>query len=231
MSKENNLFFKPLYVHLALACPRLLKPEYGTILPTNCMYGDTFAGERCFLHCPSGYKALGKRVAICNNNLEWQPNAELQCIPVRSSNVQLTSQHQQKQYRVQQHSVRPTIKCPEDMTIVKPKNHETILVRIEKPETNVDWDLYVDSQPLWGKKLEATLSTGATEVTFRARSPHNNLFDMCRVILNVIGMNNFFFSIALKFSIIFLPLWLFYRSSSTYCYILSGTIHCSSQST
>ncbi|XP_070502012.1 fibrillin-2-like [Chironomus tepperi] len=170
---------------MPLACPRLLKPEYGTILPTNCMYGDTFAGERCFLHCPTGYKALGKRVAICNSNLEWQPNAELQCIPVRSSNVQLTSQLQQK-HKVQHYSVRPTIKCPEDMTIVKPKNHETILVRIEKPETNVDWDLYVDSQPLWGKKLEATLSTGATEVTFRARSPHNNLFDMCRVIVNVI---------------------------------------------
>lgn len=187
-------FFKPLYVHIALACPRLLKPEFGTILPTNCMYGDTFAGERCFLHCPSGYKAIGKRVAVCNSNLEWQPNSELQCIPVRSSNEQLAVQqqhhHHRLQNRVQQHSVRPTIKCPKDMTIVKPKNHETILVRLEKPETNVDWDLYVDSQPLWGKKLEATLSTGATEVTFRARSPHNNMFDMCRVIINVIGMSH-----------------------------------------
>lgn len=153
------------------------------------MYGDTFAGERCFLHCPSGYKALGKRVAVCNSNLDWQPNADLQCIPVRSSNVVLTSQHHQPiQHRVHVHAIRPTIKCPEDMTIVKPKNHETILVRLEKPETNVDWDLYVDSQPVWGKKLEATLSTGATEVTFRARSPQNNMFDMCRVIVNVIGM-------------------------------------------
>jgi hypothetical protein len=73
------------------------------------------------------------------------------------------------------------------MTIVKPKNHDTILVRIEKPETNVDWESYVDSQPVWGKKLEATLSTGATEITYRARSPYNSMFDMCRVIINVIG--------------------------------------------
>lgn len=172
----------------ALACPRLSKPEFGTILPTNCMYGDTFAGERCFLHCPSGYKAAGKRVAICNHNLKWHPKAELECIPVSAPSVQLTSSPtvQQQQYRHQQ-STRPTIKCHEDMTIVKPKNHETILVHIAKPETNVNWESNVDSQPAWGKKLQAMLPLGATEVVFRARSPHNNMFDMCRMIINVIG--------------------------------------------
>jgi hypothetical protein len=153
------------------------------------MYGETFSGERCFLHCPSGYKALGKRVATCNSNLEWHPNTELQCVPVRAPNVQLTSSTtaQQANY-VTATNVRPTIKCPEDMTIVKPKNHDKILVRIPKPDTNVNWDSYVDTQPVWAKKLEASLSTGAFEVTFRARSPHNNMFDMCRVIINVIGM-------------------------------------------
>ncbi|KAG5677774.1 hypothetical protein PVAND_007505 [Polypedilum vanderplanki] len=179
---------------MPLSCPRLSKPEYGTILPANCMYGETFSGERCFLHCPSGYKALGKRVAICNNNLEWQPKAELQCIPVRSPNVQLSSSHvhkQQQQKQQQQklqisHHSRPTIKCPEDMTIIKPRNHETVLVRIEKPETNVDWESNVDSQPVWAKSLEATLSTGAHEITYRARSSYNNMFDICRVIINVI---------------------------------------------
>lgn len=159
------------------------------------MYGDTFSGERCFLHCPSGYKAAGKRVAICNNNLKWQPSAELECIPMRSPTVQLTSspilqkQHHNQQQQ-QQNAIRPTIKCHEDMTIVKPKNHETILVHIPKPETNVNWENYVDSQPVWGKKLEAVLPLGATEVVFRARSPHNNMFDMCRMIINVIGNND-----------------------------------------
>lgn len=150
------------------------------------MYGDTFLGERCFLHCPSGYKALGKRVAVCNN-MQWHPKAELQCVPVRVPSVQLTSvaspKHNQQQ---QHHHPRPTIKCPEDMTIIKPKNQDTILVRLPKPETNVDWYKYVDSQPMWGKRLETTLSVGATEVTFRARSPSTNQFDICRVIINVV---------------------------------------------
>jgi hypothetical protein len=158
------------------------------------MYADTFAGERCFLHCPSGYKAAGKRIAICNNHLKWQPKAELECIPVSTPNAQLTSSPNAKQQQQHHHSqqqqetlVRPTIKCHEDMTIVKPKNHDTILVRIPKPETNVDWESYVDSQPVWAKKLESMLPIGATEVVFRARSPHNNMFDMCRMIINVIG--------------------------------------------
>lgn len=152
------------------------------------MYGDTFSGERCFLHCPSGYKALGKRVAVCNN-LQWHPKAELQCVPVRVPSVQLTSvaspRHHQQQNQQQLHP-RPSIKCPEDMTVLKPKNQDTILVRLPKPETNVDWSKYVDSQPTWGKRLETTLSVGATEVTFRARSPTTNQFDICRVIINVL---------------------------------------------
>jgi len=73
---------------------------------------------------------------------------------------------------------------------MKPKNQDTILVRIPKPETNVDWNKYVDTQPGWAKRLESTLSSGATEVTFRARSPHSNVFDVCRVIINVIGKQN-----------------------------------------
>lgn len=158
------------------------------------MSGDTFSGERCFLHCQAGYKAFGKRVAVCNN-LQWHPKAELKCVPVPSrapAAVQLTpvasSSHHQQQLPPQQHHLhhRPTIKCPGDMTIIKPKNQDTILVRISKPETNVDWNQYVDSQPKWAKRLEATLSVGATEVTFRARSPTSNQFDICRVIINVV---------------------------------------------
>lgn len=176
--------FSLLLLLKALACPRLSKPDYGTILPANCMFGDTFSGERCFLHCPPGYKALGKRVAVCNSNLQWQPKAELQCVPVRAPTVQLTSAPAPKYQQQQQY--RATIKCPEDMTIIKPKGHDTVLVRIPQPETNVDWHNYVDSQPVWGKRLETTLTAGAAEVTFRARSPYSNQFDICRVIINVV---------------------------------------------
>lgn len=189
---NENSFTKTLFfpsLKTALACPRLSKPNYGTILPANCMYGDTFSGERCFLHCPAGYKAVAKRVAVCNSNLEWQPRAELQCAPVRAPSVQLTSIPTQKRQQLKQqaqHHHRATIKCPDDMTVIKPKNQDTILVRIPRPETNVDWLKYVDSQPTWGMRLETTLSSGVTEVTFRARSPFSNQFDICRVIVNVV---------------------------------------------
>lgn len=220
----------------ALACPRLSKPEFGTILPTNCMYGDTFAGERCFLHCPSGYKAVGKRVAICNHNLKWHPRAELQCIPVRAPSAQLTSSPTVKQHS--QQYIRPTIKCHEDMTIVKPKNHETILVHIPKPETNVNWESYVDSQPVWGKKLEAILPLGASEVVFRARSPHNNMFDMCRMIINVIGKQHLHTAVPDKGcnniddqEKVILNLSLFsYRTNSSGCDSMSRAFCCSTQS-
>lgn len=166
---------------LALSCPRLSKPEFGTILPENCMVGKTFANERCFLHCPTGYKPLGKRVAVCNSELQWHPNAELQCVPVRNRMSQLSVMPAPAP------PMKPTIKCPEDMTIIKPRNQDTVLVRIEKPVTNVDWNKYVDSHPSWGKHLEATLSLGTTEITYRARSIHSNTVDICRVLIHVIG--------------------------------------------
>lgn len=170
-----------LFSLLALSCSRLSKPEFGTILPENCMVGKTFAGERCFLHCASGYKPLGKRVTVCNSEIQWHPQAELQCVPVRNKMSKLSVMPATAP------PIKPTIKCPEDMTVVKPRNLDTILVRIEKPVTNVDWNKYVDSHPSWGKHLEATLSLGTTEITYRARSIHSNTVDICRVLIHVIG--------------------------------------------
>lgn len=175
----------------ASACPRLSKPSHGTILPTNCMYGETFAGERCFLHCPSGYKALGKRVAVCNQKLEWQPQAQLECVPaqprptVSRTSTSAAVSHKFHHHQ-QQQQFRPTIKCPEDMHILKPKHQETVHVKIPKPETNVDWEMHVDSQPAWAKRLETFLSVGSFEVVYRAKSPFSNQFDLCRFIVNVV---------------------------------------------
>lgn len=179
----------------ASACPRLSKPSHGTILPTNCMYGETFAGERCFLHCPSGYKALGKRVAVCNQNLEWQPQAQLDCVPAHQHHQRPTVSRapstsaavSHKSHHQQQQQFRPTIKCPEDMHVLKPtRNQETVHVKLPRPETNVDWEMHVDSQPAWAKLLETQLTTGAHEVMFRAKSPFSNQFDLCRMIIDVV---------------------------------------------
>lgn len=91
------------------------------------MYGETFSGERCFLHCPSGYKALGKRVAVCNQKMEWQPQAQLECVPatgveavVRPTrpSTSATVAHKLHQQQ-QQQNFKPTIKCPTDMSTLR----------------------------------------------------------------------------------------------------------------
>lgn len=75
------------------------------------------------------------------------------------------------------------------MQISKPHDLDKIFVKITKPITNVDWFEYVDAVPEWGKRLETTLSSGTTEVTYRARSPFNSQFDICRVIINVVELS------------------------------------------
>lgn len=72
------------------------------------------------------------------------------------------------------------------MQIMKSQSEKTVLVRIPKPESSVDWNEFVDAFPGWAKRLEFKLPRGPTEITFRARSPFNQHFDICRVIINVI---------------------------------------------
>lgn len=140
------------------------------------MLGKTFVSERCFLHCAPGFKPLGKRVATCDVEQNWQPKAELQCVPTKARPLSAPIQ-----------ALKPKITCPEDMTLELPKGHDTVLVKLEKPKTNVDWWKFVDAHPSWGKRLEANLAIGVTEVTFRARSPSTNVVDICRIVITVIG--------------------------------------------
>lgn len=46
----------------------------------------------------------------------------------------------------------------------------------------------VDSQPAWGKKLEAHLTPGVHTVTFRARSLGTNVVDICRTEITIKGI-------------------------------------------
>lgn len=87
---------------------------------------------------------------------------------------------------LRKHHHKPTIKCPPDMHVTKPHGLDRILVKIAKPETNVEWNEYVDCVPESAKRLEVYVAKGATEVTFRARSPYNNQYDICRLIINVV---------------------------------------------
>lgn len=143
------------------------------------MFGKTFAGERCFLHCAPGFKPAGKRVAVCETDLNWAPKHPLKCVPIQQTAQTVESAPQKL--------MKPYIKCPKDVVKVLPKGFDTVLVKIDKPVSNVDWYKYVDAIPGWGKRLEANLPLGNTEIVFRARSPHANVADMCRVNIKVLG--------------------------------------------
>lgn len=162
----------------ALSCSKLARPDYGTILPNSCMFGKTFAGERCFLHCAPGYKAVGKRVAVCDTDLKWHPKQPPKCVPAQDTFTDTAAAPL---------ILKPFIKCPKDILKVIPKGHDTALVQIEKPHTNVDWYKYVDSHPSWAKRLEANLPAGSIDVVFRARSPNSNVADICRINIKVLG--------------------------------------------
>jgi HYR domain/Sushi repeat (SCR repeat) len=154
------------------------------------MVGKILAGERCVLHCAAGFKPFGKRTAVCDTAQNWQPSDELYCVPVESEAVNIrapTVVAVAKPIAKPIAIVKPVIRCPQDITVMMPKNQKLVHIRLDRPQTNVDWDKYVDTNPAWGKNLEAQLPVGITTVTFRARGPQTNLNDICRVVITVKG--------------------------------------------
>ncbi|XP_038117535.1 multiple epidermal growth factor-like domains protein 6 isoform X3 [Culex quinquefasciatus] len=152
------------------SCPRLHRPEHGTILPVACMSGKIFAGERCVLHCKPGFKPVGKRTAVCDGEQKWTPTPNLQCVPQTTPSPA---------------PIKPYIQCPADVHAVLPVGQYTMKVKLDQPKTNVDWFRFVDAHPAWGKQLEAELPAGETAVTFRARSPNSPTNDVCRVLIKI----------------------------------------------
>lgn len=129
---------------LAQSCPRLPRPEHGMISPTNCMLGKLFAGERCILHCPAGYKPVSQRTAVCDTEQNWIPNSNLYCIPIemvtqRTIQTSVETPATISKTDVSEKYIKPFIKCPQDTTIILPKNQKTVYIKLEQPKTNVDW--------------------------------------------------------------------------------------------
>lgn len=114
---------------------------------------------------------MSKRINVCGTDQKWESETELDCEP-------------EEQFE----TITPTIRCPADTQITLPRNQRLVYVRLEKPTTNVDWDMYVDSHPAWAKNLEAHLPIGIHTITFRARSPNSQLNDICRTVITVKSM-------------------------------------------
>uniref|UniRef100_A0A1B0D5U2 Uncharacterized protein n=1 Tax=Phlebotomus papatasi TaxID=29031 RepID=A0A1B0D5U2_PHLPP len=128
------------------ACPRLPRPQFGTIFPTSCMLNGSSAGARCLLHCFPGFKPAGKRSALCDAQQNWIPSGELTCVSALEA-----------ENRVE--IVRPFIRCPEDVTVIAPRGQTAFNIRLQRPQTNVDW--------------------------WKARSPNANLNEICRMKITV----------------------------------------------
>ncbi|ETN59950.1 hypothetical protein AND_008443 [Anopheles darlingi] len=165
-----------------LACPKLSRPSNGVILPVACTAGKIFSNERCRLHCNPGFKPLGKNMVVCNLTQAWVPNANLQCVPIGAG---LPTAIPTSAPPAASAPVKPYIQCPPDVHEVLPLGQYSMLIRFERPKTNVDWHQDVDAHPAWGKQLQAELKAGETIVTFRARSPTSNVNDVCRVVIRI----------------------------------------------
>lgn len=100
------------------------------------MLGKIFSGERCILHCAPGFKPAGKRTAVCDVNQEWSPSEDLSCVAVESIQSSVIVPSQQT---IREEIVKPYIKCPDDVKLMIPKEQESVLIRLEQPKTNVDW--------------------------------------------------------------------------------------------
>lgn len=123
----------------AQTCPRLSRPEHGTILPTKCMLGSIYSGERCVLHCAPGFKPAAKRTAVCDHLQNWSPSTDLNCIPVEAKQQQRQSVMRQNAAKTTVVAMKPFIKCPPDAKVVLPKDQTSAVIRIDQPQTNVDW--------------------------------------------------------------------------------------------
>lgn len=176
VSSHSNFSFKhfhPIFYFLpAQACPRLTRPEHGTIQPPHCVTDKVLPGERCILHCAPGFKPAGKRTAFCDTNQLWSPSDDLRCVPIPTTTTP-------------EPPIQPTIVCPPDAIEMMAPGQQSKLIKLQKPETNVDWERYIDSQPLWAKKLEVELTPGVYPIVYRARSPNSQLHEICRTMLTV----------------------------------------------
>lgn len=118
---------------LAETCLALPKPLHGTISPLQCLTGEIAPGERCVLHCDSGFRPTSRRSAICDPQQKWMPNDNLTC-----TELVMTSDRQHNQLQ-QQFAIKPFIKCPPDATKILTPQQKTMLIKMERPKTNVDW--------------------------------------------------------------------------------------------
>ncbi|KAJ8983464.1 hypothetical protein NQ317_014922 [Molorchus minor] len=158
---------------LAATCPSLPTIQNGWYLPGICNAGKTYRGERCEVYCRKGFKRRPDFDRYtCGDNLEWNPTI----IPEHLADACIRD------------IPNAFIRCPANgfLDFNLPPGQSNMIVRIPKPETNVDFR-YVTSYPSWGMQLETTLPVGRHHVRFTVSS--TNYFNdttFCDLVVNVL---------------------------------------------
>lgn len=89
----SQIYFSFNFNSSALACPKIVKPNIGTVLPSTCTDGTTFPGERCFLHCPTGKLTFNISMCsfiICHSLTRLQSNRKT-CRSLQSDQFRMAS--------------------------------------------------------------------------------------------------------------------------------------------
>uniref|UniRef100_A0A0P6DBK5 Putative Fibrillin-2 n=1 Tax=Daphnia magna TaxID=35525 RepID=A0A0P6DBK5_9CRUS len=151
---------------IPLACPKLLAPDSGVLMPHTCSTGKTFAGQQCQVRCRAGYRLIGGGIYHCLPSQQWRSPDE----PARCERID---------------SPVPFIQCPGNMAVNLPAQQKRAYVTFSQPKSNMDWFRYVDSDPLWAKQLGGELPVGLNTITFRVRSPVSDLTATCNFTIEI----------------------------------------------
>ncbi|XP_059351153.1 fibrillin-1-like isoform X4 [Daphnia carinata] len=151
---------------IPLACPKLLAPDSGVLMPHTCSTGKTFAGQQCQVRCRAGYRLIGGGIYHCLPSQQWRSPDE----PARCERID---------------SPVPFIQCPGNMAVNLPPQEKRAYITFSQPKSNMDWFRYVDSDPLWAKQLGGELPVGLNTITFRVRSPVSDLTATCNFTIEI----------------------------------------------
>lgn len=81
-----------LWYYLALACPKLVAPANGVLVPHSCASGKTFAGQQCTVRCKRGHRLIGNALYQCLPSQQWKyPQEEPRCERIGKQSPHLPS--------------------------------------------------------------------------------------------------------------------------------------------
>lgn len=157
-------FYYNFHFLVAISCHPLPRPQFGTILPSRCVSGRSLVGERCILHCSTGYIAANKKVSICQMSGTWSTTRDIDCVRTKKPEIY--------------------IKCPQNTTIMLRTNQKQIYVRLERPKSNAN-PSQIKVFPSWAQNLNVQLGLGVHKIEFRAYTDDFMKFSLCSTVITV----------------------------------------------